>query len=440
MDYLQTVDYLYSRTPQFQRIGAAAYKPGLDTVKRLAEVFGTPHKRYKVLHVAGTNGKGSTSHTLAAVLQAAGYKVGLYTSPHLIDFRERIRCNGAMIPENEVVDFMSRYRAMPESQVLEPSFFELTTVMAFDWFAREGVDVAIVEVGLGGRLDSTNIIDSELSVITNISFDHMAQLGDTLEAIAHEKAGIMRKGVPVVCGEPKDDIKSFFKAEAECHETTVRFAMDEPVCDCMEVRDGMLHLVGTKFGDLQYQLTGDCQRQNARTVLVAIDELLRLGWMIDSAAVKTGFSKVCSMTGLMGRWMQLSDNPLVICDTGHNIGGWEMLSRQLRELPRPLVVVLGFVNDKEIAPILPLLPKDAEYVFTNASIPRALPAAELAGIGIAHGLRGTALPDVGGAYDYGMERLCARSGQGSMFVGGSTFVVADLLKHLQAKGNVEKIS
>lgn len=216
--------------------------------------------------------------------------------------------------------------------------------------------------------------------------------------------------------------------------------MDEPVCDCMEVCDGMLHLAGTKFGDLQYQLTGDCQRQNARTVLVAIDELLRLGWTIDAAAVKKGFSKVCSMTGLMGRWMQLSDNPLVICDTGHNIGGWEMLSRQLRELPRPLVVVLGFVNDKEIAPILPLLPKDAEYVFTNASIPRALPAAELAGIGIEYGLRGTALPDVGGAYDYGMERLCARSGQGSMFVGGSTFVVADLLKHLQAKGNVEKNS
>lgn len=440
MDYLQTVDYLYSRTPQFQRIGAAAYKPGLDTVKRLAGAFGNPHKKYKVLHVAGTNGKGSTSHTLAAVLQSAGYKVGLYTSPHLIDFRERIRCNGAMIPEEDVVGFMSRYREMPESRVLEPSFFELTTVMAFDWFARVGVDVAVVEVGLGGRLDSTNIIDPELSVITNISFDHMAQLGDTLEAIAHEKAGIMRKGVPVVCGEPKDEIKRFFKREAESHETTVRFAMDEPVCDCMEMCDGMLQISGTRFGNLRYQLTGDCQRQNARTVLVAIDELLRRGWTIDSAAVKTGFSKVCSMTGLMGRWMKLSECPLVICDTGHNIGGWEMLSRQLRELPRPLVVVLGFVNDKDLAPILPLLPEDAEYVFTNASIPRALPAAELACRCKAYGLEGTVVPGVGDAYAYGMERLGACSGEGSMFVGGSTFVVADLLKHLQAKGNVEKNS
>ena len=440
MDYLQTIDYLYSRTPQFQRIGAAAYKPGLDTVRCLSEAFGNPHRKYKVLHVAGTNGKGSTSHTLAAILQAAGYRVGLYTSPHLIDFRERIRCNGSMIPENDVVDFVNRYSSMQESRELEPSFFELTTVMAFDWFARENVDVAVVEVGLGGRLDSTNIIDPELSVITNISFDHMAQLGDTLGAIAHEKAGIMREGVPVVCGEPKGDIKMLFKAEAEQHGTTVRFAMDEPICGCMEVRDGMLHVAGTGFGELMYQLTGDCQRQNARTVLVAIDELLRRGWKIDSAAVKAGFANVCSMTGLMGRWMKLSDNPLVICDTGHNIGGWEMLSMQLRELPRPLVVVLGFVNDKDIAPILPLLPKDAEYVFTNASIPRALPAAELADNGFAYGLKGKVVSGVGDAYGYGLELLRAGSGQGAMFVGGSTFVVADLLKHLQAKGNVENFS
>lgn len=432
MTYQETIDYLYSCTPQFQRIGAAAYKPGLDTVRRLAFLFGNPQRKYKVIHVAGTNGKGSTSHTIAAVLQAAGYRVGLYTSPHLVDFRERMRVDGCMIPKEEVTGFMERYRALTAENTLEPSFFELTTVMAFDWFARERIDVAVIEVGLGGRLDSTNIVEAQLSVITNISFDHTAQLGHTLAEIAHEKAGIMRCGVPVVCGEPTDEIKKILADEAVAHGAPIRFAMDESLVAGFDSNgEGKLLLRGTPFGNLDYQLTGDCQRYNARTVLAAIDCLCADGWNIRPEAVREGFAKVCSMTGLMGRWMRISDTPLVVCDTGHNIGGWEILSGQLAAMPRPLTVVLGFVNDKDIAPILPLLPRDAGYIFTNASVPRALPAAELAAEASRLGLEGRCAPTVGEAFDEGLRELADGGNQGSMFVGGSTFVVADLLEHLQ---------
>ena len=435
MNYRATIDYLYNCTPQFQRIGAAAYKPGLDTVRHLAEAFGNPQYRYKVIHVAGTNGKGSTSHTLAAVLQSAGLKVGLYTSPHLIDFRERIRVNGSMIPEEDVIRFVQRYRELPQASDSEPSFFELTTVMAFDWFAREKVDVAVIEVGLGGRLDSTNIVEADLSVITNISFDHTAQLGHTLEEIAHEKAGIMRKGVPVVCGEPNLYIRGFLAAEAAGHMTSIRFALDEENVSGFENGDNSLRILGSRFGNLAYQLTGDCQQQNARTVLCSIDELCKLGWDIPSVAVKEGFANVCTLTGLMGRWMSLSSDPLVVCDTGHNIGGWEMLSGQLKRLPRPLTVVLGFVNDKDIAPILPLLPRDAEYIFTNASIPRALPAGTLAEEAGRLGLKGECVPTVAEAYEKGLGAMRGRAEAGSMFVGGSTFIVADLLAYLHSAKN-----
>lgn len=434
MTYKETIDYLYNCTPQFQRIGAAAYKPGLDTVRCLSGLFGDPHRSYKVIHVAGTNGKGSTSHTIAAVLQAAGYKVGLYTSPHLVDFRERMRVNGNMIPEEEVVRFVERYRSLTSSGAseIEPSFFELTTVMAFDWFAREQVDVAVIEVGLGGRLDSTNIVEASLSVITNISFDHTAQLGNTLAEIAHEKAGIMRKGIPVVCGETTSELKKILADEAAAHQTHICFAMDEPLCNGIDGDGSKLHLYGTRFGNLDYQLTGDCQKYNARTVLAATERLCCDGWTIPATAVREGFSKVCSMTGLMGRWMTVSDHPFVVCDTGHNIGGWEILSRQLAVMPRPLIVVLGFVNDKDIAPILPLLPPDADYIFTHASIPRALPAAALSAEASLRGLRGICIPAVAEAYEAGLQRLEAGGGQGSMFVGGSTFVVADLLAHLRS--------
>lgn len=431
MTYSETIDYIYSRTPQFQRIGAAAYKPGLDTVRQLAEAFGNPQRGYRVIHVAGTNGKGSTSHTIAAVLQAAGYKVGLYTSPHLVDFRERIKVNGQMISEAGVISFVEKYRQLTASSHLEPSFFELTTIMAFDWFACEDVDVAVIEVGLGGRLDSTNIVEADLSIITNISFDHMAQLGNTLDAIASEKAGIMRPNVPVVCGEIKSTIKDFFASEAAGHGTIIRFAADENIVSSIVSDDEFLFLRGTRFGDICYQLTGEYQRQNARTVLSALDQLIADGWKISSASVREGFAHVCSMTGLMGRWMKISRKPLVVCDTGHNIGGWELLARQLAHMPRPLVMVIGFVNDKDIDPMLPLLPRDAEYIFTNASIPRALPASSLAAEALKHGLYGSCSPSVEAAYETGLRAIDGSDGAGSMFVGGSTFVVADLLAHLQ---------
>ncbi len=428
MTYEEAVEYLYTRTPQFQSIGAAAYKPGLDTINDLLESLGNPHMDYPVIHVAGTNGKGSTSHTIAAVLQQAGYKVGLYTSPHLVDFRERMRVDGQMIHPDEVARFVRNYSLSATADRLDPSFFELTTAMAFEWFRREKVDVAVIEVGLGGRLDSTNVVDSQLSVITNISFDHMAQLGDTLEAIAAEKAGIMRPGVPVIIGEPKEKIRAFLIEQArkkgaracttERMGGMVTFESDESAA-CLKVN-------GTPFGDIEFELHGDCQHQNALTVLTALDELKRLGWVIPDDAVREGFSNVCSLTGLMGRWMKLSDTPLTICDTGHNIGGWELLAPQINRLPRPLTMVLGFVADKDLTHILPLLPSDAGYIFTNADIPRALPAAELAAKASEAGIKGIAVPGVGDAYQ---EALA--SGSVSVFIGGSTFVVADLLKFLR---------
>lgn len=429
MTYNEAIEYLYAATPQFQSIGAAAYKPGLDTVRTLAAQFGNPQKRYPIVHVAGTNGKGSTSHTIAAVLQSSGYKVGLYTSPHLVDFRERMRVNGAMIPRAEVVDFLERYRAIGEESAvaaLFPSFFELTTVMAFEWFAREGVDVAVIEVGLGGRLDSTNIVDSTLSVITNISPDHMAQLGNTLESIAREKAGIMREGVPVICGETKPAIKEFFADAAREAHTSIQFAQDEfPEVKFASEGDFMA-IDHTPFGPLRYQLTGSYQRENAFTVLASLLQLRALGWKLSDEAVRRGFAEVCTLTGLMGRWMRIAQSPLTICDTGHNIGGWEHLRSQIASLPRPLVVVLGFVNDKDTSHIFPLLPADAQLIFTNANIPRALPAADLASRAAQAGLSGEVVPSVAEAY-----RRARELNPAAVFVGGSTFVVADLLASLQ---------
>jgi len=433
MTYSEAIDFLYSQTPQFQQIGAAAYKPGLETVTRLAERFGNPQNSYSVIHVGGTNGKGSTSHTLAAVLQSAGYKVGLYTSPHLVDFRERMRVDGRMIPHDKVLSFMERYGQMTDMHSLRPSFFELTTVMAFDWFSHENVDVAVIEVGLGGRLDSTNIVNPALSVITNVSFDHMAQLGNTLKSIAHEKSGIMRENVDVICGETDSQVRKYFEREAIIHKAPITFACDEGADYTFRSADDFLLIGGTPFGELHYQLTGDCQRQNSRTVLSALSALRKKGWKITDEAVRHGFSQVCDMTGLAGRWMKISSTPCVICDTGHNIGGWELLSRQLATLPRPLTVILGFVNDKDIAPILPLLPEDARYIFTRASVPRALRAEELAAQAARVGLEGECVPTVGEAYEKALREHSNDSGHGSVFIGGSTFVVADLLKYLESK-------
>lgn len=430
MNYNEAVEWLYSQTPQFQQIGAAAYKPGLDTVRILAGAFGNPQDSYKIIHVAGTNGKGSTCHTLAAILHAAGLKVGLYTSPHLVDFRERIRVDGEMIPREEVASFVGRYRNLNLDVVVDPSFFELTTVMAFDWFARCGVDVAVIEVGLGGRLDSTNIVNAEIGVITNVSFDHCAQLGHTLRQIAHEKSGIMRSGVPLICGETDAEVQGYFDAEALEHGVNLIMAQnDNPGVGFVDSENGLapMRITGTSFGDLDFQLTGICQHQNALTILSAVKQLKAMGWSIPDEAVKAGMACVADSTGLNGRWMVLGRSPLTVCDTGHNEGGWRLLSEQLAALPRPLTVVLGFVNDKDIDTILHLLPADADYVFTNASIPRALPASALAAKARSVGLDGQTISGVKEAYEAAVAHTPAT---GSVFVGGSTFVVADLLKVL----------
>lgn len=435
--YRETIDFLYSQTPQFQQIGAAAYKPGLHTVIRLSEAFGNPHRRLRTIHVAGTNGKGSTAHSIAAVLQSAGYRVGLFTSPHLLDFRERMKINGAMIPENEVTGFVERFRQLADSQKtdgkpLEPSFFELTTVMAFDWFAREEVDYAVIEVGLGGRLDSTNIITPLLSVITNISFDHMAQLGDSLASIASEKAGIMKPGVPCVIGESAGEVREVFEHKGLETGCELLFADDLRPAGNPDRREEVI-AADTPFGAVEYGLTGLCQEKNLQTIVTALLRLRDLGVEFPDEAVRVGLRDVVSLTGLSGRWMRVGENPDVICDTGHNEGGWRYLSRQLEAHRGPLIMILGFVNDKDISHILPMVPERAEIIYTRASVPRALPEETLAETGRLAGRPGQTAPTVAAALELARRRVAelagddSREGSPLVFVGGSTFIVADLL-------------
>ncbi len=430
MTYQEAIDFLYNATPQFQQIGAAAYKPGLDTVRRLSELYGEPHRNYRVIHVGGTNGKGSTAHTLAAVLQSAGYRVGLFTSPHLVDFRERIRIDGKMIPKEEVVRWLDDY--IDRVPGLQPSFFELTTIMAMDWFARSNVDVAVIEVGLGGRLDSTNIVSPVLSVITNISFDHMAQLGNSLTSIASEKAGIIKPATPVVIGESagNPDVRDVFVNK--CHEVGAPYVLADDVPLFSSVRqsvdDECLVYSDTPFGSrLSSCLTGNCQPHNALTIMHAILKLRDCGFIIPDMAVAEGFSNVTKLTGLMGRWMRISEAPLTIADTGHNEGGWSYLAPRLKEISSrsPLRMVIGFVNDKDVDHILALMPQEAEYYFTRASVPRALSSADLAEKAKEFGLKGRAFESVSEA----LQSAWSDSADGDVvFVGGSTFVVADALE------------
>lgn len=432
MTYDETIEFLYSQTPQFQQIGAAAYKPGLGTVIALSEKFGNPHRRLRCIHVGGTNGKGSTAHSLASVLQAAGFKVGLFTSPHLLDFRERIRINGNMIPREEVTGFVERCREC-DALAAKPSFFELTTVMAFDWFAREKVDVAVIEVGLGGRLDSTNIITPELSVITNISLDHVAQLGDTLPQIASEKAGIIKPGVPAVVGEADGNVREVFERKAAEVGAPVRFACDGGIFEpggeprLADTPRGERLTADTRtFGPVEFELTGDCQQRNLATIICALEQLTDR-FTVTPVSVCTGLATVNESTGLAGRWMTLSQTPLTICDTGHNIGGWEWLGPRLASHKGKLIMVIGFVSDKDTSHILPLMPRDAEYIFTRASVPRALPAEELARRAQSAGLRGRTAPDVATALIMARE-VAGDEPDAMIFVGGSTFIVADALR------------
>ncbi len=428
MNYKETIDFLFTQVPMFQRIGGQAYKPGLHTTLALDDLFGNPHRAFRAIHVGGTNGKGSTSHTIASILQLSGYSVGLYTSPHLLDFRERIRVNGEMIPEECVVDFVERYRQSGFEG--KPSFFELSTIMAFDYFRSAKVDVAVIEVGLGGRLDCTNIITPLLSIITNISFDHTQFLGNTLPEIAGEKAGIIKPGVPVVIGEAEGEVRRVFAEKAATEGSTIAFACEDGDLLTCKRENGILRLRTRDFGTLEGELCGDCQPKNAATILTALPLLRKAGLNIPQEAIAGGFAHVCEISGLMGRWMTVASHPTVICDTGHNTGGFAYIARQLREMEcTALRMVIGFVSDKDVSHILEMLPPAATYYFAQASVPRAMDCHELASIATAKGLHGRCYPTVAEAYSEALKESAATD---FIYVGGSTFVVADLLALLKA--------
>lgn len=403
MTYEETIQYLYNSVPMFQNVGAAGYKEGLQNTLTLDEHFGHPHRTFRTVHVAGTNGKGSCSHTIAAMLQSAGFKVGLYTSPHLVDFRERIRINGKCISKQYVINFVKRERSFFEP--LHPSFFELTTALAFKYFAEQKVDWAVIEVGLGGRLDCTNIIKPELSIITNISFDHTAFLGDTLAKIATEKAGIIKPETPVVIGETNEETKPVFESIAKQNNAPIFFAEEENL---------------QEYDDIEFELKGSYQKKNRATILCAAK---RLG--IPRDAIKNGMANVCEATGLIGRWQTLRKEPLVICDTGHNVGGWQYLSEQIKQVPcQTRRIVFGMVDDKDINTVMTMLPKDAVYYWAQAETKRAISHERVKAIGKSHGLTGNSYPTVIEAYRAALSDAAPAD---FVFVGGSSYVVADLL-------------
>ena len=417
MTYNSAVQYLFDSAPLFQNVGAAAYKEGLGNTFLLDEQFGHPHRQYRTIHVGGTNGKGSVSHTLAAILQAQGYRVGLYTSPHLVDFRERIKVNGEMISKERVIDFVTDFKKRNYSAVCSGfSFFELATALAFQYFSEQKVDFAVIEVGLGGRLDCTNIITPELSIITNISFDHVQFLGDTLPKIASEKAGIIKTGIPACIGENvNEDVKAVFANKAKEVGAPITFAEDAFANTA--INDELAGL---------FALKGFCQEKNIRTILTAVRLLQERGIAISYEAIRKGLAEVCSMTELMGRWQTIDEKPLTICDTGHNVGGMQYIVRQLQQTPhKRLHIVIGMVNDKDVDSVLRLLPTDAIYYFTQASVKRAMPAEELARkASHLQGAEEGVYQDVPSAY-----RAAKRNATTDdlIFIGGSTFVVADLL-------------
>lgn len=429
MNYSETLHYLYTSVPVFQHDGASAYKPGLDNSIALDNYLKNPHQTYKIIHVAGTNGKGSTSHLLAATLQESGYKVGLYTSPHLVDFRERIRINGVMIPQRCVIDFVEQHRAFFET--IHPSFFELTMSMAFDYFRAEKVDVAVIEVGLGGRLDSTNIITPEISIITNISLDHIQFLGNTVEKIATEKAGIIKPHIPVIIGKAEGGVRRVFEEKARKEKAPLFFAEEaKTLIDSHFSAGKTWKYHSADYGIFDGELSGIVQVENTQTVLTAIRILKTKGFSITSKAVHNAFSHVVELTGLMGRWQEIQKTPRIICDTAHNSGGIEYIAAQLRkETYNQLHIVIGMVNDKDINSVLSLLPNTATYYFTRASVPRSLPEEELAAIATKYGLHGKTYPCVQQAINASKENA---GNNDLIYVGGSTFIVADMLSEIQS--------
>jgi dihydrofolate synthase/folylpolyglutamate synthase len=429
MTYKETINFLYSKLPVYHRIGRAAYKADLINTQALDDHFGHPHRRFKSVHIAGTNGKGSVSHMIASVMQEAGYKTALYTSPHLKDYRERIKINGQMIPEEEVISFVEKSAYIIQS--VNPSFFELSVAMAFEYFAREGVDIAIVETGLGGRLDSTNIISPLLSIITNIGHDHMDLLGSELEKIASEKAGIIKKNIPVIIGETLPETRRIFSEKAAKMMADLTFAGDLFECS---LEDSDLYTGARRYflrdrisGEVITGITalgGDYQKKNLPVVICASD-MLKACFNISPQNISDGIKNVILNTGLMGRWQILGHDPLIVCDTGHNKEGLEYVMDQIGKTPKSgLHMVIGFVNDKDINLVLPLFPKNAVYYFTRAGVLRALDEKVLMSEAAKFGLKGNSYPRVSVAFDTAKKNAA----RGEMiFIGGSTFVVAEVI-------------
>ncbi|RLD85958.1 MAG: bifunctional folylpolyglutamate synthase/dihydrofolate synthase [Bacteroidetes bacterium] len=429
MTYQQTLDYLFSSLPMFQRQGKAAYRDNLDNTLALDTYFNHPHKKLKSIHIAGTNGKGSVSHMLASVFQEAGYKTGLYTSPHLKDFRERVRINGEEITENYIVDFVADNKSFFEK--LKPSFFEMTVALAFKYFADENVDVAIIEVGMGGRLDSTNIISPELSIITNISKDHTQFLGDTIEKIAIEKAGIVKENIPLVIGQSSEELKPVFIEKAEEKRTEIYFAEDNYHVDyaltTVDEKQNFQVYSGKNivYPNLKLDLLGIYQKYNLLTTLQSIKLLQEKGFQIKEEHIYNGLENIQINTGLKGRWQIIGHNPRVVCDTAHNEAGIREVVSQIQSTPyKKLHMVIGMVNDKNIDKVLSLLPKNARYYFTKADIPRALEENELMEKASKYKLKGVAISKVADALDLAKEEADKND---FIFVGGSTFVVAEVV-------------
>lgn len=428
MNYLETVNYLFNIAPVFEHIGASAYKEGLDNTYLLDEHFGHPHRKFKSIHIAGTNGKGSCSHTLAAILQNDGYKVGLYTSPHIMDFRERIKINGECISKEYVIEFVNQEKSLFEK--IHPSFFEVTTALAFKYFAEQHVDYAIIEVGLGGRLDCTNIITPILSIITNISFDHTNFLGNTLEKIAKEKAGIIKPNIPVIIGETTNETKPVFKTCAESMNAEIIYADEnDEIISFTTNEDGGITYNTRSFGIIQGELGGLYQKKNTNTILHAVRFLYNQHIIKNTGSINNGFYNVCRLTGLIGRWQKIGSNPSVICDTGHNVGGWTYISRQLQvQKYNKLHIVFGMVNDKDVDGVMCLLPKNAHYYFTKPQSKRAIPEKDIQRKAMTHGLAGDCYNDVPSAYTAAKKMATPDD---MIFIGGSSYIVSDLLLYIR---------
>lgn len=432
-DYRQTIDYLYGRLPMFSRIGAAAIKKDLTNTLALCEVLGNPQKSLRTVHIAGTNGKGSTSHMLAAIFQNAGYKTGLYTSPHLIDFRERIRINGIPVGETFVVDFVADYKSAIES--IEPSFFEITVAMAFEAFRQESVDIAIIETGLGGRLDSTNVIVPELSIITNISLDHVDMLGDTITAIAGEKAGIIKEGVPILSGTSESEATAVFRSTANNRHSTYREANDMWRVSAQSGSEIGLHrfiatsVVTGRESVILTDLGGNFQQENLATVLSAVDILKAADWNISQESAAAALREVKASTGLRGRWDMLNSHPVIIADVGHNAAGlgyvlkdWQSVTANAKH------IIVGFVKDKDVRSALRLFPRESTYHFCAADIPRALPAAELAILANEEGLNGSVYASVREAVTFVRREMDPND---ALLITGSFFIVGEAMQALQ---------